>query len=162
MKGTDLALPFGTENAQGTRMLSKNANPSSQLHKVWPVIRRFLPLIQWTHSRNSLARSYLELSEELNYPGDFPPGWCEEEAALHVVVSEPGFKGWDFLWGGGGVEQAPRCHPHPASTVSLRSGLFATMSGIPPTAAYCLLGGCSGTGAHPCTSWGPETHPPPA
>lgn len=31
MKGTELALPFGTEHAHGTRMSGKNANPSPQL-----------------------------------------------------------------------------------------------------------------------------------
>lgn len=31
MKGTDLAVPFGIENAQGTHMPGKNANTSLQL-----------------------------------------------------------------------------------------------------------------------------------
>lgn len=37
--------------------------------------------------------------------------------------------------GKGKGEQAPCCHSHPASIVSRKSGLFAAMSGIPPTAA---------------------------
>lgn len=31
-------------------------------------------------------------------------GWCREEASLRMVVTEPGFKGWDVLWGEGGIE----------------------------------------------------------
>lgn len=34
-----------------------------------------------------------------------------------MVVSGAGFEAWDVLLQGGGyIEQAPRCHPHPASS----------------------------------------------
>lgn len=133
MKGADLALPFGPENVQGTRMPGKNANPSSQLHRVWPVIRRFLPLIQWTQSRNNLAGSYL--GTELIWRLSMARCRVRKRLPCMWLSLSLGSKAGISWGGGGGVEQAPRCHPHPASTVSLRSGLFATMSGIPPTAA---------------------------
>lgn len=61
MKGADLALPFGPENAQGTRMPGKNANPSSQLVTQGLAGYKALPTI------NSVDSEQKQLSGELSW-----------------------------------------------------------------------------------------------
>lgn len=88
-KGSDLALPcgetghFGTENAQDHLCRARMQIPPGRLlRRVFTSYKGLSrPLIQWTHSRNSLG---------LNYPGQ-----CGEETASQVVVSGSGFKAWD-------------------------------------------------------------------
>lgn len=111
------------------------------------------PLIQRTLGSNSLKASSLELSEGLNYPGGLPLlVSVGEEAALQVVVS--GFKAAEAV--GWGVEQAPRCHPRPASSCSEEVACLQLCLAFLPL-LRCLLPLAQETGAHPWTNWRPES-----
>lgn len=90
------------------------------------------PLIQQTLGSNSLKGSSLELSEGLNYPGGLP--------LLVSVGKRLPYKWLSLGSSRGGVGGGALSRVHVATltqplAVSGRSGLFATMSGIPPTAA---------------------------